>query len=80
MLVHFMWIKFVYELYWEKKNIRGNPFMLDVRIQRAISTFVEVAHGAMCDLPESKFLTSRFSQSFASGSFFLSYSRFRIIW
>lgn len=70
MLVHFMWIKFVYELYWEKKNIRENPFMLDVRIQRAISQFVEVAHGAMCDLPESKFLTSRFSQSFASGSFF----------
>lgn len=49
------------------------------RIQRAISPFVEVAHGAMCDLPESKFLTSRFSQSFASGLFFPSYSWFRII-
>lgn len=46
--------------------------MLDVRIQRAVSPFVEVAHGAMCDLPESKFLTSRFSQSFASGPFFFS--------
>lgn len=44
--------------------------MLDVRIQRAVSPFVEVAHGAMCDLPESEFLTSCFSQSFASGSFF----------
>lgn len=43
---------------------------VDVRIQRAISPFVEVAQGAMCDLPESKFLTSCFSQSFAAGSFF----------
>ncbi len=67
MLVCLMWIKFIYELY---RNIRGNSFVLDVRIQRAVFPFIEVAHGAMCDLPESEFLTSRFSQSFASGSFF----------
>jgi len=47
---------------------------VDVRIQRAISPFVEVAQGALCDLPESKFLTSCFSQSFASGSFFFFFS------
>lgn len=69
MLVCLMWIKFIYELY---RNIRGNSFVLDVRIQRAVSPFIEVAHGNMCDLPESEFLTSRFSQSFASGSFFFS--------
>lgn len=61
-----------------KRNLKGNPFLLDVRIQRAISPFVEVAHGAMYDLPESKFLASRFSQSLASGPL-LCCSEFRII-